>query len=144
MSDMSDTELVDFEVHLGPFPKHIAGNGVKLDIKNVDFWYGEKHALKNINLQIYEREVTAFIGPSGCGKTTLLRCLNRSNDFIPGTKLTGDVLLDNQDIYAPAARSPRHPPPFRMGCPEAQPVPVVGPLQRRLWRQAARCRRRAR
>lgn len=101
MSDMSTTELVDFTLHLGPFPKHIAGNSVKIDVNGVDFWYGEKHALKNINLKVFEREVTAFIGPSGCGKTTLLRCLNRSNDFVPGARLTGQVLLDHADIYAP-------------------------------------------
>lgn len=106
MSDMSTAELVDFEVHLGPFPNHIAGNGVKIDIKDVNFWYGDKHALQDINLKIYEREVTAFIGPSGCGKTTLLRCLNRSNDFVPGVRLTGQILVDKQDIYVPELDPP--------------------------------------
>jgi phosphate transport system ATP-binding protein len=99
MSEMSTSELVDFQVHLGPLPKHIGGNGVKVDIQNVNFWYGEKHALKDINLTIYEREVTAFIGPSGCGKTTLLRCLNRSNDFVPGARIEGTILVDGEDIY---------------------------------------------
>lgn len=106
MSEMSTTELVDFEVHLGPVPRHVAGNGVKIELQNVNFWYGEKHALKDIDLKIYEREVTAFIGPSGCGKTTLLRCLNRSNDFVSGTRLTGRVMLDHQDIYAPELDPP--------------------------------------
>jgi len=101
MSIMSTSELVDFQVHLGPSPKHIGGNGTKIDIQNVNFWYGEKQALENVSLAIFEREVTAFIGPSGCGKTTLLRCLNRSNDFVPGTRLEGKILMDGEDIYTP-------------------------------------------
>ena len=106
MSVVSTVALVDFAVHLGPFPEHIAGNGVKIDISNLNFWYGEKHALKDINLKIYEREVTAFIGPSGCGKTTLLRCLNRSHEFVSSMRLTGKILLDQQDIYAPELDPP--------------------------------------
>ncbi|MDX2201937.1 MAG: phosphate ABC transporter ATP-binding protein PstB [Hyphomicrobiaceae bacterium] len=77
-----------------------------MDIRNVNFWYGDKHALKDVNLRIYEHEVTAFIGPSGCGKTTLLRCLNRSHDFVRGTRLTGEIRLDGQDIYDPSLDAP--------------------------------------
>jgi phosphate transport system ATP-binding protein len=98
---MLDTSLIDFEVHLGKRPNHDHANGVKLDIQDVSFWYGEKRALKNISLKLYEHEVTAFVGPSGCGKTTLLRCLNRSNEVIPGTRLEGRILLDHEDINAP-------------------------------------------
>jgi len=98
---MLDTSLVDFNVHLGKRPNHDRSNGVKIDIQDVSFWYGEKQALIDINLKLYEREVTAFIGPSGCGKTTLLRCLNRSNEVIAGTRLTGRILLDGSDIKAP-------------------------------------------
>jgi len=71
-------------------------------VDNVDFYYGEKRALKNINLDIAEKKATAFIGPSGCGKTTLLRCLNRMNDLILGTRVTGQINLDGKNIYDPA------------------------------------------
>ena len=71
-------------------------------VDNVDFYYGEKRALKNINLDIAEKKATAFIGPSGCGKTTLLRCLNRMNDLVLGTRVTGQIKLDGKNIYDPA------------------------------------------
>ncbi len=71
----------------------------KILIRDVNFWYGDFHALKNVSLGIEEREVVAFIGPSGCGKSTLLRLLNRMNDLIPATRLTGEILLDGRDIY---------------------------------------------
>ena len=70
-------------------------------VENVDFYYGEKRALKNINVDIAEKKATAFIGPSGCGKTTLLRCLNRMNDLIIGTRVTGQIRLDGKNIYDP-------------------------------------------
>ena len=68
-------------------------------VENVDFYYGEKRALKSIDLQIAEKKATAFIGPSGCGKTTLLRCLNRMNDLVLNTKVTGEIKLDGKNIY---------------------------------------------
>ena len=71
----------------------------KFDIKNLDLYYGSFHALKDVNLSIEEREITAFIGPSGCGKSTLLKTLNRMNDLVEGCKITGNVLLDGEDIY---------------------------------------------
>ena len=71
----------------------------KIEAKNVDFYYGTFHALKGINLTIRSNEVVAFIGPSGCGKSTFLRLFNRMNDLIPGTRLTGQVLIDGSNIY---------------------------------------------
>ena len=71
----------------------------KVVIKNIDGWFGTKHALKNINLVIKDKTVTAFIGPSGCGKTTLLRCLNRMHEMTPGARVKGQVLVDGDDIY---------------------------------------------
>jgi phosphate transport system ATP-binding protein len=71
-------------------------------VDNVDFYYGEKRALKSINLEIAEKRATAFIGPSGCGKTTLLRCLNRMNDLVLNTRVTGVITLDGKNIYDPA------------------------------------------
>jgi phosphate transport system ATP-binding protein len=69
-------------------------------IQNLDFYYGQSKALMNINIEIEPRKVTALIGPSGCGKSTFLRCLNRMNDTIPGTRVEGRILLDGKDIYA--------------------------------------------
>ena len=71
----------------------------KLTIKNVDLYYGDFQALKNINLNIPEKKITAFIGPSGCGKSTLIKSLNRMNDLVEGCKITGQFLLDGEDIY---------------------------------------------
>ena len=71
----------------------------KFDIRNLNLHYGSFHALKDVNLSIEEKEITAFIGPSGCGKSTLLKTLNRMNDLVEGCKITGDVLLDGEDIY---------------------------------------------
>jgi phosphate transport system ATP-binding protein len=74
-------------------------NASKMKAENVEFFYGDFHALKNINITFPERQVTALIGPSGCGKSTFLRTLNRMNDLIDGTRLTGSITLDEQDIY---------------------------------------------
>ena len=73
----------------------------KIKAENLYFYYSGKLALSNISIEINERQITALIGPSGCGKSTFLRCLNRMNDTIPGTRVEGQVLLDGQDIYAP-------------------------------------------
>ena len=70
-----------------------------IEAKNVDFYYGDFHALKNISMTMESNTVTAFIGPSGCGKSTFLRLFNRMNDLIPGTRLTGECLVDGNDIY---------------------------------------------
>ena len=80
MSDMTDT--------------------VKISTKNVDVFYGDNHAINNVSVDILNNTVTAFIGPSGCGKSTFLRCLNRMNDTIDSCKITGDLLMDGEDIYA--------------------------------------------
>ena len=74
----------------------------KIEAKNVDFYYGSFHALKNISIDIPSNEVVAFIGPSGCGKSTFLRLFNRMNDLIPGTRLEGKIIIDGHDIYAPS------------------------------------------
>lgn len=73
-----------------------------IEVENVDFYYGSNRALKSINVEIPEKKATAFIGPSGCGKTTLLRCLNRMNDLVLNTRLTGSIKLDGKDIYDPS------------------------------------------
>ena len=71
----------------------------KIKISNMNLFYSDFQALKNINLTIDEHEITAFIGPSGCGKSTLLKSLNRMNDLVEGCKITGELLLDNENIY---------------------------------------------
>lgn len=73
--------------------------GNKFEIKDLNLYYGDYHALKNINMDLAENEITAFIGPSGCGKSTFLKCLNRMNDLVEGCKITGSVTLDGEDIY---------------------------------------------
>ena len=74
-------------------------SNTKMMIEDLDLYYGQFHALKDMSLKIYENEITAFIGPSGCGKSTLLKSLNRMNDLVEGCKITGKVTLDNEDIY---------------------------------------------
>lgn len=71
----------------------------KISVKDLDLYYGDFKALKNINIEIEPNEITAFIGPSGCGKSTLLRCLNRMNDLVEGCRIEGSVLLDGTNIY---------------------------------------------
>lgn len=71
----------------------------KIEIANLNLHYGNFHALKNINLDIRENEITAFIGPSGCGKSTLLKSINRMNDLVEGCKIDGEILLDGENIY---------------------------------------------
>ena len=72
---------------------------INISAKDVNFYYGSFHALKNITLGIERNTVTAFIGPSGCGKSTFLRLLNRMNDLIEGTRLSGEIRIDGEDIY---------------------------------------------
>ena len=72
----------------------------RLDLKDVDIFYGDFHAVQEVNLSVAPRSVTSFIGPSGCGKSTVLRTLNRMHEEIPGARVDGEVLLDGEDIYA--------------------------------------------
>ena len=72
----------------------------RIDVKNLDIFYGDFHAVKNVSMTIEPRSVTAFIGPSGCGKSTVLRTLNRMHEVIPGAYVTGDVLMDDKNLYA--------------------------------------------
>ncbi len=74
-------------------------SSVKVAVKDLDLYYGSFQALKKINMDIEENRVTALIGPSGCGKSTFLKCINRMNDLIPGCRVTGDILIDDTDIY---------------------------------------------
>ena len=71
-----------------------------ITVKDMCLWYGEQQALKNVNIEIPEKSITAFIGPSGCGKSTFLKTLNRMNDLIPGVKITGDIRYENADIFS--------------------------------------------
>lgn len=71
----------------------------KISVRNLNLHYGENHALKNVNMDIRENAITAFIGPSGCGKSTFLKCLNRMNDLVECVRIDGQILLDNENIY---------------------------------------------
>ncbi len=90
-----------------PTPAHAAGNDVaapsrrvKVDVCNLDFFYGRFHAIKNVSIQIPEHQVTAFIGPSGCGKSTLLRTFNRMFEIYPEQRASGQIMVDGEDILA--------------------------------------------
>lgn len=72
-----------------------------VNVEQLNLWFGEMHALKDINLSIYDKKVTAIIGPSGCGKSTFLRCFNRMNDLIEIVKIEGKILIDEEDVYSP-------------------------------------------
>jgi phosphate transport system ATP-binding protein len=76
-------------------------NNHKIDVKKLDFYYGDYQALEDITVGIRKNKITAFIGPSGCGKSTFLRIFNRMNDLIEGTRIEGQVMLDDKDIYSP-------------------------------------------
>jgi len=90
------------EVRLGARPAAVSeATAVKFEVRHLDFYYGSVQALKDINLTLPDRRITAFIGPSGCGKSTLLRVFNRMYALYPGHRATGDVRLDGEDILAP-------------------------------------------
>jgi phosphate transport system ATP-binding protein len=82
-------------------PKLAVSRSIKVTARDVNVYYGEKHALKAVNVDIPERSVMAFIGPSGCGKSTFLRCINRMNDTVATARVTGQILIDGEDIYDP-------------------------------------------
>jgi phosphate transport system ATP-binding protein len=97
MSDVSTTPTIgaiDARQNAG-------ANPARISIRNLDFFYGSNRALKSINLDLPDGQVTGMIGPSGCGKSTLLRCLNRMYDLYPGQRATGEVLMDGDNIIAP-------------------------------------------
>ena len=92
-------ERNSFAFTLGPEPAHDPAKPAKIEIRGLNFWYGRKQALIDIDLDIHQQETVAFIGPSGCGKTTLLKCLNRTNDEVEGARLEGVVAMDGVDLY---------------------------------------------
>jgi len=81
----------------------VPSDGVKMRIRDLSLWYGEKQALDSVSMDILEKNVTAIIGPSGCGKSTLIRCLNRMNDLVEGVKISGSIGLDGEDLLAKKA-----------------------------------------
>ena len=82
-----------------PMDNLLNASNCKLQVKDLNLYYGQKQALNNVNLMIPEKQVTAFIGPSGCGKSTLLRCFNRMNDLVDSCRIEGEILLDSHNIY---------------------------------------------
>ncbi len=85
-----------------PWPAAPAVPAAKIKVRDFNFYYGESKALHSIDIDIPEKQVTAFIGPSGCGKSTFLRSINRMNDIIPGARVEGRIAIDDQDLYAPS------------------------------------------
>jgi phosphate transport system ATP-binding protein len=90
----------DSHLQFSTWPSHVLGQRPKITVDDLSFWYGPRQALKHVSLDIYPKEVTAFLGPSGCGKTTLLRCFNRMNEIIEGVRMEGHILVDGEDIYS--------------------------------------------
>jgi phosphate transport system ATP-binding protein len=102
MNDMTGAKIEAMAQAAPPIREMPAADAKpRIEVKNLNFYYGSSKALKNINLNLADRRVTAFIGPSGCGKSTLLRILNRMYDLYPGQRAEGEVLLDGQNILAP-------------------------------------------
>jgi phosphate transport system ATP-binding protein len=99
MSTLSYSAIISERSLAGRKPSNEPGARAKFEVRHLSFWYGDKQALFDISLTIPERSVAALIGPSGCGKSTFLRALNRMNDLIEGVRVTGEALLDGQDIY---------------------------------------------
>ena len=99
-----------------------SANRDKVLIRDLNFYYGQTHALKDVNLNLSAGQVTAFIGPSGCGKSTLLRVLNRMYDLYPGQRAEGEVMLDGENILSPSARPQSPALAGRNGVPEADAV----------------------
>jgi phosphate transport system ATP-binding protein len=87
------------EVSDEPLQRPLANASPKLEVRNLNAWYGQKQALFDVNLPVMSNMVTAMIGPSGCGKSTLIRCLNRMHELVPGARTSGQVMLDGADIY---------------------------------------------
>lgn len=96
--DMSQQSLTAAK----PVTAAAAGMHAKVEARDVNVYYGEKHALNNVSIDIPDKAVTSFIGPSGCGKSTFLRCINRMNDTIPICRVTGSIAIDGRDIYDPS------------------------------------------
>lgn len=97
----TNNPAIDVKVETAASERKPSTHAIKIESQNLDFFYGEHQALFDISLPVPERAVTALIGPSGCGKSTFLRTLNRMNDIVEGTRLTGKILLEGHDIYAP-------------------------------------------
>jgi phosphate transport system ATP-binding protein len=104
---MAEAETLDqglrIKTEVRPSDPNVGTGQVAIELRNVNLSYGENHVLHDISMDIGEKMVTAFIGPSGCGKSTLIRCLNRMNDLIDGTTITGSIRVKGADIYAPKA-----------------------------------------
>ena len=96
---------------------------MKMQSVDVSAWFGKKQALKNINIGIKANAVTAIIGPSGCGKSTFIRCLNRMHELTPNAKMTGQILLDGENIYDKQVDPVTGSPKSRHGFPEAKSLP---------------------
>ena len=108
-----------------PTSDELAHRQPKMSVRKLDFYYGAKQALTDVSLEVPKHCVTALIGPSGCGKSTFLRCLNRMNDMIDGTRVEGEILLDGQDIQRPEGRRRRAPQTRRHGVSEVESVSEV-------------------
>ena len=133
---MTEENRVDIDLAVGRVASEAVAttgnNAVVFGLDELSVYYGDFRAVRGVTIDVHEHEITAFIGPSGCGKTTVLRSLNRMNDFIETARVEGKVLYHGVDLYDPAGQRHRGPPSDRDGVPEAEPVPQVDLRQRRV------------
>ena len=110
----------------------IEDSPVRMSVEHLDLYYGDHHALKDVSIDLRDRQVTSFIGPSGCGKSTLLRCLNRMNDMVKDCRIEGKITLDGEDIL-PKLQRHASAPDGRHGLPAPQSLPHEYLRQRGVW-----------
>ena len=132
-ADTADPVAPDPTRHLPGWPLM----SMRIDVTDLNVYYGDFQAVEDVNMTIEPRSVTAFIGPSGCGKSTFLRTLNRMHEVIPGARVEGEVLLDGQDLYGPGVDPVDGAPHDRHGLPAAQPVPDDVDLRQRAGRRSS-------
>jgi len=105
-------------------PRHLSNQPPLITVRDINFWYGEKHALIDVSFDLFPNEILAFIGPSGCGKSTALKCLNRMHDDIRDVRMTGRIEMDGQDIHAPRIDPPLHRRRFGWVAQKPNPFPM--------------------
>lgn len=108
-------------------------NKIKIQAENVNFYYGKHHAIKDLNINIYDNKVTAFIGPSGCGKSTFLRMLNKMNDLVPNTKAEGKLIFEGKNILEKHVDVVDIRKKNRYGIPETKPFSEINLPKHSLW-----------
>ena len=120
---MADSARIDLSSEATDHPQAAGTEEVVFSVDDLSVYYGEFRAVREVTIDVHKHEITAFIGPSGCGKTTVLRCLNRMNDFIESARVEGKVDYHGINLYDRRSQRDRGAEAHRDGVPEAEPVP---------------------